>query len=50
VLKPSELTSNIQDLLVELIPKYLDNDLYRVVTAEVAGSTKVCTFFPDVAP
>lgn len=44
MIKPSELTSNTQDLLVELVPKYLDNDLYRVVTAEVAGSTKVCMY------
>ena len=46
MLKPSEVSSNTQDLLVELIPKYLDNDLYRVVTAEIPGTTKVCTHSP----
>lgn len=28
-------------LMAELIPKYLDPELYQVVTAEVAGTTKV---------
>lgn len=44
MLKPSELSNNVQDLLVELVPKYLDNEIYRVVTAEVAGTTKVDTY------
>ena len=49
MLKPSELSSNVQDLLVELVPKYLDDDIYRVVTAEVSGTTKVRTYFTLLA-
>ena len=32
MLKPSELAHNIEQLLVELIPKYMDQDAVRVVT------------------
>lgn len=32
LLKPSELAANVAELLVELVPKYLDTDAYRVVT------------------
>lgn len=42
VLKPSDLTSNISALLAELFPKYLDQDLYRVITGEIPETTKVC--------
>lgn len=31
IIKPSELAENCSSLLAELIPKYLDNDLYKVV-------------------
>ena len=33
ILKPSELAPAIQNLIVEIIPKYLDQDAIRVVTA-----------------
>ena len=42
VLKPSEQTPNAAMLLAELIPKYLDPDLYQVVNGGVREATKVC--------
>jgi acyl-CoA reductase-like NAD-dependent aldehyde dehydrogenase len=41
VVKPSELTPATSALLAELFPKYLDNDLYRVVNGAVEETTKV---------
>ncbi|KAF8332822.1 NAD-aldehyde dehydrogenase [Cantharellus anzutake] len=40
-IKPSEVVPSVQDLIAELIPQYLDPDLYQVVTAEVEGTTKL---------
>lgn len=40
-LKPSELASSTERLLAELIPQYLDPALYKVVTAEIPGTTKL---------
>ena len=39
VLKPSEVAVNTATALAELIPKYLDNDCYKVVTGGVAETT-----------
>ncbi|KAG6909490.1 hypothetical protein DXG01_017212 [Tephrocybe rancida] len=41
VIKPSESTTAVSGLLAELVPKYLDNDLVRVVNGAVAESTKL---------
>ncbi|KAF8531044.1 NAD-aldehyde dehydrogenase [Gautieria morchelliformis] len=41
VVKPSELTPATSALLTELFPKYLDNDLYRVVNGAVEETTKL---------
>lgn len=41
VLKPSEQTPATSALLAELIPKYLDQELYHVVNGGVAENTKV---------
>ena len=45
VIKPSEQTPASSGLLTELLHKYLDNDLVRVVNGGVAETTKVCFFF-----
>ena len=44
VLKPSESTPAVSSLLTELIPKYLDNDIVRVVNGSVAEATAVDIF------
>ncbi|KAF5379237.1 hypothetical protein D9615_006047 [Tricholomella constricta] len=41
VLKPSELTPATSSLLAELIPKYLDSDLVRVVNGAIPETTKL---------
>ncbi|KAF8322166.1 NAD-aldehyde dehydrogenase [Clavulina sp. PMI_390] len=41
VIKPSEVVPNVQHLIAELVPKYLDPELYQVVTAEIEGTTKL---------
>ncbi|TFY82462.1 hypothetical protein EWM64_g1550 [Hericium alpestre] len=41
VLKPSELTPAYSALIAELIPKYLDPELYTVVNGAVPQSTKL---------
>jgi len=35
VLKPSELSANVSDLLVELVPKYLDPETIRVAAGPI---------------
>ena len=42
VLKPSEQTPNVAMLLAELVPKYLDQDLYQVINGGVPEATKAC--------
>lgn len=41
VIKPSESSPAFSTLLAELVPKYLDPDLVRVVNGAVLESTKV---------
>ncbi|KDQ10042.1 hypothetical protein BOTBODRAFT_504647 [Botryobasidium botryosum FD-172 SS1] len=41
VIKPSELTPATSILLAELLPKYLDPELYRIVNGGVEESTKL---------
>ncbi|XP_043910231.1 aldehyde dehydrogenase family 3 member A2-like isoform X2 [Protopterus annectens] len=41
VLKPSEVSENSAALIKELIPKYLDKDLYQVVCGGVAETTEL---------
>ncbi|KAF8888614.1 NAD-aldehyde dehydrogenase [Infundibulicybe gibba] len=41
VIKPSESTPAISALFAELIPKYMDNDLVRVVNGAVPETTKL---------
>ncbi|KAG2356681.1 NAD-dependent aldehyde dehydrogenase [Suillus spraguei] len=44
VLKPSELTPAVSGLIAELIPKYLDNDVVRVVLGGVQETTKLMEY------
>lgn len=41
VIKPSEIASNYSALLAQLVPKYLDNDAYRVVEGAVPEITRL---------
>ena len=41
LLKPSESTPATSALMTELVAKYLDNDLVRVVNGAVPETTKV---------
>ena len=41
VLKPSEQTPAFSQLLAELMPKYLDPELYAVINGGVPETTKV---------
>ncbi|KAJ3387315.1 Aldehyde dehydrogenase [Lobulomyces angularis] len=41
LLKPSEISKNSAKLLSELIPKYLDQRIYRVILGEVPETTKL---------
>ncbi|KAH7126018.1 putative aldehyde dehydrogenase [Dactylonectria macrodidyma] len=43
VLKPSELSVACQDLIAEIVPKYLDQDAIRVVTAGPEGMNHILT-------
>jgi hypothetical protein len=40
-LKPSEMTPAFSALLAELLPKYLDPELYRVINGAIPETTKV---------
>lgn len=42
MMKPSELTPAFSALLADLVPKYLDQSLYRVVNGAIPETTKVC--------
>lgn len=41
VIKPSELTPAVSGLLAELLPKYVDQDCYRLVNGAVPETTKL---------
>uniref|UniRef100_A0A803VP03 Aldehyde dehydrogenase family 3 member A2 n=1 Tax=Ficedula albicollis TaxID=59894 RepID=A0A803VP03_FICAL len=43
VVKPSEVSENTARLLAELLPQYLDKDLYAVVTGGVPETTELLT-------
>ncbi|KAI0709501.1 aldehyde dehydrogenase [Earliella scabrosa] len=40
VLKPSELAPAVSSLIAELLPKYLDNDMFHVVNGDVSVATR----------
>ena len=47
VLKPSEQTPAFSQLLAELLPKYLDPELFHVINGGVPETTKVgCLYGP----
>ena len=41
VIKPSEATPRVSQLLAELIPKYLDPELYHVIQGGAEETAKV---------
>ena len=41
VLKPSEISTAVSALMSEIIPQYMDNDVFRVVNGAVPESTKL---------
>jgi aldehyde dehydrogenase (NAD+) len=41
ILKPSELSTAVSTLISELVPKYLDKELYQVVNGAVPETTRV---------
>ena len=41
VMKPSEQTPAFSQLVAELVPKYLDTELYHIINGGVAETTKV---------
>ncbi|UXI18225.1 paired amphipathic helix protein Sin3b [Sarcoptes scabiei] len=41
ILKPSEIASNTEKLLADLIPKYLDKDCYHVITGGPEEATRI---------
>ena len=43
VLKPSEQTPALSQLLADLVPKYLDPELYAVINGGIPEATKVCS-------
>ena len=45
LIKPSEQTPACSSLVAELLHKYLDNDIVRVVNGAVSETTKVCDRF-----
>lgn len=45
-IKPSELLPATSSLLAELFPKYLDQNLYRIVNGDIPVSTKVRMLAP----
>ena len=44
VMKPSEQTTATAALLAELVPKYLDTDLFHIVNGGVPETTKVLEY------
>ena len=42
MLKPSELSPAMAALLTELLPQYLDREVYHIVNGAVPETTKVC--------
>ena len=42
VLKPSELSTAVSGLIAELVPKYMDSDVIRVVLGGVPETSRVC--------
>ena len=46
VLKPSEQTPAFSALFAELVPKYLDPELYHVINGGVPETTKVSIMTP----
>ena len=47
-LKPSELTPAFSALVAELVPKYLDPELYTVINGAIPETTKVGYWCPAV--
>ena len=43
-MKPSEQTTATAALLAELVPKYLDNELFHIVNGGVPETTKVLEY------
>ncbi|KZP08657.1 ALDH-like protein [Athelia psychrophila] len=41
LLKPSELTSAVSQLLADLVPKYIDADVFRVVNGAIPETSKI---------
>jgi aldehyde dehydrogenase (NAD+)/aldehyde dehydrogenase (NAD(P)+) len=41
VLKPSEISPAVSALMTELVPQYLDNDVFRIVNGAVPETTKL---------
>ena len=41
MIKPSELTPTVSALLAELLPKYVDPELYHIVNGGIPETTKV---------
>jgi aldehyde dehydrogenase (NAD+) len=41
ILKPSELSTAVSTLISELVPRYLDKELYQVVNGAVPETTRV---------
>lgn len=44
VTKPSEQTPAVSALLAELVPQYLDRDLYPIINGGVAETTRVSIY------
>ena len=40
MIKPSEATPHVNEVLSELLPKYVDKDLYHIVQGEIPETTK----------
>ena len=40
VIKPSEATPHVNQVLAELLPKYVDKDLYHIVQGGIPETTK----------
>ena len=48
IIKPSEVAGNVSSLIEKLIPSYLDNRCYKVVTGGVPQTSKLLTFKYDL--
>nr|VWO99650.1 Trihydroxynaphthalene reductase (EC (T3HN reductase) [Ganoderma boninense] len=48
VIKPSEQAPALSALLAELVPKYLDPELYHVILCGVPEVTKACTIYSQI--